>query len=94
MVKAKNKESALAESLVVEHLVRAFPERVFFWKGKFEIDALVLENSKFYGFEVKWGEKSKAAELPQLEKFIIVTRKNYSRKPLKIPLSVFLSLFR
>lgn len=93
LIKLKNKGSAIAESLVVEHLTRMFNENVFFWKNGFEIDAVVLENEKLYGFEVKWAEEAKAKSLPQLKKFIIVTKKNYSKIPLKIPLSVFLSLF-
>ncbi|MBI5871984.1 ATP-binding protein [archaeon] len=93
LVKSQNKMSALAESLVIEHLIRLFPERVFFWKNGFEIDAIILEKEKLYGFEVKWSEKSEARGLNQLKKFIIVTKKEYSKKPLKIPLSVFLSLF-
>ncbi len=93
MVNTRDKNSAIAESLAIEHLERAFPERVFFWKGRFEIDALLLEKSKLYGFEVKWRENPEAKNLPQLRKFIIITKKTYSKKPLKIPLSVFLSLF-
>ncbi|MAG02112.1 ATPase [Candidatus Pacearchaeota archaeon] len=93
MTNAKDRKSAIAESLVVEHLVRAFPEKVFFWKNGFEIDALVLDKSNFYGFEVKWSENPKAKSLPQLKKFMVVTRKAYSKNPFKIPLSVFLCLF-
>jgi len=93
MVNTKDKNSAIAEGLVIEHLARVFPERVFFWKNGFEIDALVLEKSKLYGFEVKWQEKPEAKTLPQLKKFIVITKKTYSKNPLKIPLSVFLSLF-
>jgi len=93
LVRSRNKQSAIAESLVIEHLSRMFPERVFFWKNGFEIDAIVLEKEKLYGFEVKWSEKSDARGLNQLKKFVIVTKKDYSKNPLKIPLSVFLSLF-
>lgn len=90
--KIKNKESAIAESLVVEHLERMFTENVFYWKNGFEIDAIVLDKDNLFGFEVKWAEKSDAKQLNQLKKFIIVTKKDYSKNPLKIPLSVFLAL--
>ncbi len=93
MVNIKNKHSAIAESLVIEHISRLLPEKVFFWKNGFEIDAVILDKEKLYGLEVKWSEKPNAKSLPQLEKFIIVTKKDYSRNPLKIPLAVFLSLF-
>ncbi|MBI3413670.1 MAG: ATP-binding protein [Candidatus Aenigmarchaeota archaeon] len=93
LVESENKKSAIAEALAVEHLTRAFPDRVFFWKNGFEIDVVVLEKGKLYGFEVKWSEKTDAKSISQLKDFIVITKKEYSKKPLKIPLSVFLSLF-
>lgn len=93
MINVKDKKSALAESLVVEHLERMFPGEVFFWKNGFEIDAIVLEKNEAYGFEVKWAEKSSAKALSQLKKFIIVSKREYSKNPCKIPLAVFLSIF-
>lgn len=93
MINVKDKKSALAESLVVEHLERMFSGEVFFWKNGFEIDAIVLEKNKAYGFEVKWAEKSSAKALSQLKKFIIISKKEYSKSPCKIPLAVFLSIF-
>ena len=93
LTKSKNKESALAESLVVEHLIRKFPERIFFWKDKFEIDVILLEKSKIYGFEVKWSDKTETKVLKQLKRYITITKTEYSKDPLKIPLAVFLSLF-
>jgi len=92
-VKVNDKKSAIAESLVIEHLERMFSQNVFFWKNKFEIDAIVLKNNRLYGFEVKWSEKSSAKGIKQLNKFVIITKKDYSKNPLKIPLAVFLSLF-
>lgn len=95
LVEARNKKSIIAEALVVEHLSRMFPESVFFWKDGFEIDAIVLEKGRLYGFEVKWAEKAEAdaRSINQLKNFIVVTKKDYAKKPLKVPLSVFLSLF-
>ena len=97
LTKIKKKKPIISEALVIEHLNRKFPENVFFWKGKFEIDAIVLEKEYLYGFEVKWRERPKTRRLNkslnQLKKFIIITKKDYSKKPLKIPLSVFLCLF-
>lgn len=93
LITAKNKQSALAEALVVEHLSRMFPENVFFWKDGFEIDAVVMDKKDTYGFEVKWSERSDARKVSHLKDFVIVTKKEYTKSPLKIPLSVFLSLF-
>lgn len=93
LVKANDKKSAIAEALVIEHLERAFEENVFFWKNGFEIDGIVMEKEKLYGFEVKWKEKASAKGLHQLKKFYIITKKEYSKKDSKIPLSVFLSGF-
>ncbi len=93
LIKSQNKQSAVAEALVVDHLIKKFPECVFFWKNSFEIDAVVLVKGKLYGFEVKWSEKPEAKSLSQLKMFAIITKKTYSKSPLKIPLSVFLSVF-
>jgi len=94
MISIKNKESILAESVFAIHLSRLFPERIFFWKNKFEIDAIALIKNKVYGFEVKWSEKPEAKKLPQLKKFTLITKKDFSKNPLTIPLSVFLSVLR
>ena len=93
LVRTSNRNSAVAEALVVEHLGRMFPENVFFWKNGFEIDAIVMEKSGLSGFEVKWAENPQGKGLPQLKNFVTVTKKHYSEKPLNIPLAVFLSLF-
>ncbi len=95
MVKSLNRESAVAEALLVEHLVRMFPGNVFFWKNGFEIDAIAICKNQLYGFEMKWSEaeNAHAKSLNQLKKFITVTKRGYSSKPLKVPLAVFLSLF-
>jgi len=91
LTETRNKYSAIAESLVAEHLCRAFPGKVFFWKNKQEIDAVVLEKNRIYGFEVKWKEKSEKIKYPnQFKEIYLITKKEFSKKPLKIPLSVFL----
>lgn len=92
LVKVKSRESVLAESIVASHLARMFSEQIFFWKNGFEIDVLVADNSLLRGFEVKWSEKSQARQLPQLKSFAIITKNEFSKKPLKIPLSIFLML--
>ncbi len=92
LVEVKNKKPAIAEGLVVEHLNRMFPEWVFFWRNGFEIDAIVLDKKNVYGFEVKWSEKSDAKGLPQLNRFYVITKDEYSKRG-KFPLAVFLSLF-
>ena len=93
LIKSQNKITAIAESLVIEHLVRMFPEKVFFWKNGLEIDAVVLEKDKLYGFEVKWSEKINIKVPSQINNMITITKKEYSKVPFKIPLSVFLSIF-
>ncbi len=95
MVKSLSGDSAIAEALLVEHLARMFPDNIFFWKNGFEIDAVVLDKTRLYGFEMKWSEaeNAHAKSLNQLGKFVVVTKKGYSKTPLKIPLAVFLSLF-
>jgi predicted AAA+ superfamily ATPase len=92
LVKIKNRESVLAESIVASHLARLYQEKIFFWKNSFEIDVLVIDSGLLRGFEVKWSEKSQARQLPQLKSFAIITKKEFARKPLKIPLSIFLML--
>jgi len=94
LISIKNKESILAESIFAIHLSRLFPERIFFWKNKFEVDVVILIKNKVYGFEVKWSEKPEAKKLPQFKKFVLVTKKNFSKNPLAIPLSVFLSVLK
>ncbi|MEK6857933.1 MAG: ATP-binding protein [Nanoarchaeota archaeon] len=93
LVKSNNKQSAIAEFLVVEHLERMFPERVSFWRNGSEVDAIVSEKEGLYGFEVKWSDNPEAKQINNLKKFIIITKKEYSKTPSKIPLAVFLSLF-
>ncbi len=93
LVRSENKQSAIAESLVIEHLNRMYPGEVFFWKNGFEIDAIILDKEMLYGIEVKWKENAAAKSISQIKKFIIVTKKEYSKNPLKIPLSIFLSMF-
>lgn len=92
LVRAQDRQSALAESILVEHLIRLFPEKVFFWKDGYEVDAVVLEDGKLLGFEMKWSERADAKAPKQLSSFVIVTRNEYAEKPLKIPLGVFLSM--
>jgi uncharacterized protein len=93
LVKAKNREPAIAEALVAEHLSRMYPEKTFFWKNGSEIDVVVLENEKLYGFEVKWREKTPIVKSPnQIKETIIITKNEYTKKPLQIPLAVFLSM--
>jgi predicted AAA+ superfamily ATPase len=93
LIKSNNKESAIAESLVIEHLIRMFVDKVFFWRNGTEVDAVVYEKGKLYGFEVKFGEDYEAEFPNNFKKSFIITRKDYSRNPRKIPLAVFLSLF-
>ncbi len=96
LINAENKQGAIAESLVVEHLMRYAPDNIFFWKNGSEIDALLLDKQRLYGFEVKWSHKAefKKEKIPQqLRTYVLITKQTYARKPLTIPLAVFLSLF-
>jgi len=92
LVKIKNKDNLLAESLTANILSRKFPERTFFWKNGFEIDAIALDNKKIRGFEVKWSENPKLKKLPQFNSLVLITKKDFSSNPLKIPLGIFLSI--
>ncbi len=92
LVKARDKRAAVAEFLVVEHLSRLFPERVFFWKNGSEVDAVVLDKNALHGFEVKSGQGQSAYKVPvQLKSFFTICNKPKSSQD--ISLSVFLSLF-
>ncbi len=92
LVPATNKTATLAESVLVEHLSRAFPGNVHFWKDSYEIDAIVLEKNNIHGFEMKWSEHAEAKIPHNLTTCTILTKKEYSKKPSKIPLSLFLSM--
>ncbi len=87
----KNKESILAESITVSHLSRTFPEKIFFWRNGSEVDVILLEKKRLYGFEVKWGDKSAAKVPSQIKNFITLTREEFSPNKRKFPLSVFLA---
>ncbi|MBI5036533.1 ATP-binding protein [Candidatus Micrarchaeota archaeon] len=93
--KAKNRESVIAESLAATHLSRLFPEKVFFWKNGFEVDAVVMEKNSLYGFEVKWTEKpaGQVKSLPQFKKTFLLNKKGFTpgKNPV-MPLAVFLSM--
>ncbi len=93
LVKAADKQAAVCESLVVEHLCRQFPDKVFFWKNGSEIDAVVLDNSDLHGFEVKSGQAESRHRVPsQLKNFFTICKRTGSKHS-GIPLSVFLSIF-
>ncbi len=51
-VREKVYEEQVVESTVISHLARLF--NVHYWQNKKEIDAVVVKDSKLYGFEVKW----------------------------------------
>lgn len=97
LVKARDKQAALVESLVVEHLCRQFPDNVFFWKNGSEIDAVVLDNGELHGFEAKSGSAEPSQRVPsQLKSFFTICRRSGQKSGSKhsgIPLSVFLSVF-
>ncbi|MCD6476862.1 MAG: ATP-binding protein [Candidatus Aenigmarchaeota archaeon] len=89
----KNKESIIAESLAAIHLNRYFQDKCFFLKNKNEVDILIKDKRKLYGFEVKWTEKKPVInKTPKIKSFVILSKKWFSKKPLTIPLSVFLSI--
>jgi len=46
-------EDALMEGVVASHLVRRY--NTGYWKNKSEVDCVVVEDSRIYGFEVKTG---------------------------------------
>ena len=67
---------------------------VFFWRNGSEVDVVVMDKKELYGFEVKWGEKAEFnSKIPNnFKKLFLITKKEYSKNPTKIPLAVFLCL--
>ncbi len=90
LVKIKNKESILVESIAAMHIARIFKE-AYYWRNHTEIDIIVQEKNKLIGFEVKWQEKENIIKKPsQLSDFYTLTKKEYDHK--NIPLSILLSM--
>lgn len=99
MLKLKNKENILSESIAAAHLARFFAKRnnktviddeVFYWKNSTEIDVVVIDKG-VKGFEIKWANNIKMKKHP-IKDYIILSKNKFQRNPLTIPLSVFLSL--
>jgi len=92
LIKLKNKQNIIAESLVATTLCKKFKDNTFFWRNGTEIDVLVIENNALFGFEVKWGKNSDIKYPAQVKNLITITKNEFSQKPLKIPISVFLAI--
>ncbi len=100
MVRIKNKESAIAESLVATHLARyltkkynttLLDENLGYWKNSSEVD-VILNEKVLKGFEIKWAEKFIIKQPKNLKEFVVISKNKFSKKPPTIPLSVFLSI--
>lgn len=76
--------SALLENTVQSHLKRIYGDRVYYFKNRYEIDAVVFEGSKAYGVEVKT-TKTKYRFKPRWIKEIYILGEN------EIPIPVFLA---
>ncbi|MEM2933464.1 MAG: ATP-binding protein [Methanocellales archaeon] len=93
LIKIKEKEPVVAESVLASHLARVFNE-VYHWKNRTEIDCVVRDIEKVIGFECKWKEKIEKRKiiLGKLKEIYILSKKELDVKNKIIPLSVFLAL--
>lgn len=104
MVRLKNKESILAESVTAMHIARystkkyktiMLDENLFYWRNSSEVDVVLNDNGRLKGFEVKWTDKFDIKQekcLRHLKEFTIISKNKFSSKPFIIPLSIFLSI--
>ena len=82
MVSIKNKEDIIAESIAASHLYRLFPDSVYFWKNSTEIDAVINDNGKLYGFEIKCSDNPeiKLSRLPsRIKRFAVLSKKTFRK---------------
>jgi predicted AAA+ superfamily ATPase len=93
LVRIKEKESVVAESVLASHLSRVFGE-VFHWKNRTEIDCVVRSVERVLGFECKWREKSEKRRIVmgKMKEIYVLSKKELDVKNKIIPLSVFLAL--
>ncbi len=89
LMEIKEKESIIAESVLVLHLYRKYGN-VFYWKNKEEIDSLIREKDKLIGYECKWKEKAKEKRIKigKLKEVWTISKKDFKNHI--IPLSLFL----
>lgn len=89
LVKIKEKESIMAESLLASHLSRKYGD-VYYWKNKEEIDCVVKTENGLKGYECKWKENPKEKKLiiGKIKDVLTITKKDVNEK--MIPLSLFL----
>jgi hypothetical protein len=91
LIKLKEKESVIAESILASHLHRRFGE-VFYWKNREEIDCVVREKEILKGYECKWREsaKEKRIWIGKIKKVHTISKKDADFKRNIVPLSLFL----
>jgi predicted AAA+ superfamily ATPase len=89
LVKIKEKESVMAESILASHLYRKHKE-VFYWKNREEIDCIVRDGNVLKGYECKWQEKASAKKMVvgKMKELWTISKKDLEGK--LIPLSLFL----
>jgi len=76
LVKIKEKESIMAESLLASHLSRKYGD-VYYWKNKEEIDCVVKTENGLKGYECKWKEnpKEKKLVIGKIKDVLTITKK-------------------
>ncbi|BAA30018.1 ATP-binding protein [Pyrococcus horikoshii] len=81
-------EDKIVESVVATHVARRY--EVGYWRDGREIDVVTREG---VGIEVKWSDNVKVSpvKVGKIRKVITLSKSKFSRDPLVIPVSVFLS---
>ena len=101
MFNVKSKETLLAEQIAASHIWRLLGE-AYFWRNGIEVDIVANQGKDLSGIEVKWAEKIEEREagficssakksLPQLKKFMLLTKNNCYPGINAVPLSAFLA---
>ncbi|MCK4730527.1 MAG: ATP-binding protein [Candidatus Aenigmarchaeota archaeon] len=89
LIKIKEKDSIIAESLLAVHLCRKHGN-IFYWTNKEEIDSVIKKADGLIGYECKWQEKAKEKRIKigKLKEVWTISKKDLKGKI--IPLSLFL----
>jgi len=89
LLKIREKESVIAESVLASHLFRAY-KQVFYWQNRKEVDCVVRTADRLLGYECKWQENvaEKRLVTGKLRDIWTLSKKDFKGKVL--PLSLFL----
>jgi predicted AAA+ superfamily ATPase len=89
LLKIREKESVIAESVLASHLFRAY-KQVFYWQNREEVDCVIRTADRLLGYECKWQENvaEKRLVTGKLRDIWTLSKKDFKGKVL--PLSLFL----